>query len=54
MLCVTSQNLVTVAVIKCLLECGTMQVEKYLPENSVTAFLTVTTVRTQNDKIVAF
>jgi len=44
----------TVAVIKSLLECGTMQVENYLPHKSVTAFLIVTTVRTLNDKIVAF
>jgi hypothetical protein len=50
----TFENLMTVAVIKSLLECATMQVEKYLPENRVTAFLIITTVRTPNDKIVAF
>jgi len=52
---VTFENPVTVVVIKSLPECGTMpQVEKSLPENSVTAFLIVTTVRTPHDKIVAF
>jgi hypothetical protein len=54
---VTFENPMTVDVIKSLLECGTMpQVEKSLPEkeNSVTAFLIITTVRTPNDKIVAF